>query len=314
MGRSSTVRRSLAWSVAVVLSGGVLAALTTSPAPGQSIRQQGVGPAVAAEQAGAAPAAAGPTPSGSVGAAPTTAGAPSPAKAGASGAAARAGTPAAPTTRARATAAASPTAATPAAAAATKLQPDAGSYPLQITGSSSVDNKPSTVPSSGSLVISSSGGDQEQRTVGVPGDLVVVQRASSAGIDVVSFSLTAGSKALTFRPGSPVPFLRTSPGASWSWSVRSTDGTVGLSQTATVSGAGSVSVNGVSVPAVTVSRVFTVSGAASGTVRLTSTVSQLDRLPLVQHQAINVTATVLGLLSTHVVSDATATLTSTRPS
>jgi hypothetical protein len=96
--------------------------------------------------------------------------------------------------------------------------------------------------------------------------------------------------------------------------VRSTDGSVALSQTATVAGGGSVTVGGTTVPTVTVSRVFTVSGAATGTVRLTSTVSQVDRLPVVQHQVINVTAGLLGLLSTHVVSDATATLTSTRPS
>ncbi len=56
------------------------------------------------------------------------------------------------------------------------------------------------------------------------------------------------------------------------------------------------------------------SGAVQGTVQLTTTVSLVDRLPLVQHQVINVTASALGgLVSTSVVSDSTATLTSTSP-
>jgi hypothetical protein len=74
-----------------------------------------------------------------------------------------------------------------------------------------------------------------------------------------------------------------------------------------------MNVGGTTVPTVTVQRVFTVSGDLNGTVQLTSTVSQVDRLPLVQQQVINVKATALGLLSTTVVSNATATLTSTTP-
>ena len=313
IGRGEAVK-TLGWSVAVVLAGGVIAAFTTPSASGPSVVQQSLGLPVPAEEA--APGATG-GPGSTVGAA--VAGAPGAAAAGTAAAAdGAAGAPAPSTapkgpasTQAAAKAAATP--ATAAKAAALKVQPDPGTYPMSISGSSSVDGKPAPVPSSGSLVVSQQGGDQQHRTVGMPGDLVVVQRASASGVDLVSFSLSAGGKTLTFRPASPVPFVRTDPGASWSWSVRSTDGTVGISQTARVTGSGSVSVGGAAVPAATVERVFTVSGAVQGTVRLTSSVSTTDRLPLRQHQAIDVKATVLGLLSTRIVSDTTATLTSTRP-
>jgi len=184
---------------------------------------------------------------------------------------------------------------------------------LRIAGTSAIDNKPATIPGSGSLIIEARGGDQQQRTVGVPGGLVLVERASAGGVDVVSFSLSAASKTISFQPPAPLAFIRTQPGASWTWSARSTDGTVGLSQTATVTGSGSVSVGGAQVPSVTVQRAFTVTGAVQGTVQLTTTVSQVDRLPLVQREVIDVKATVLGFISTHIVSDTTATLTSTRP-
>lgn len=305
--------RSLGWSVAVVLGAGLIAAFTTPTSSGPTVLQQGVGLATPAEPGAGAPggpvavvgtagpgdtaAAAGASPTSGATAAPTAAPTAKPKESAATTAAPK-GAPGPATTAA-------------AKAAAPKLQPDAGSYPLSISGSSSVDGKASTVPSSGSLVIEQRGGDQQHRTVGVPGGVVLVQRANAAGADLVSFSLSAGSKTLTFRPPSPLAFVRTEPGASWSWSVRSTDGTVSLSQTASVSGGGSVSVGGTSVPAVTVQRSFTVSGALQGTVRLTSTVSTVDRLPLRQHQSIDVRASVLGLLSTRVLSDATATLTST---
>lgn len=312
-GRGGPVLRTLSWSIAVVLSAGVLAAFTTPTGPGPTVRQQDVGIAVSAgppapgtavppgAAAGGGPQAvpvAGPTP---------TAGSPASA------------TSAAPTTKVKGSSA--PTTATrstaaPAAAgaAAARTQPDQGRYPLRISGTSTVGGKASSVPTTGSLVVEQRGGDQQHRTVGVPGGLVLVQRASAAGVDLVSFSLTAGSKTLTFRPPAPLAFVRTDQGASWSWSVRSTDGTVVVNQTASTTGSGSVAVGGTSVPTVTVQRVFSVSGAVQGSVRLTSSLSQVDRLPLLQHQVIDVSATVLGLLSTRVVSDTTATLTSTRPS
>lgn len=310
------MQKALGWSIAVVLAAGTFAAFTTPSAKGQTVVQQGTGAAVPVEgldaaapgglatPTAAAPAAAGATPAGS---SPTAA---------SSAATAAPRTTAAPTARKRTTAttAAAKAAAAPttAAAPAAKLQPDAGTYPMSISGTSSVDGKPSAVPGTGSLLVSGSGGDQTIRTSGVPGGLVLTQRSSAAGVDLVAFSLTAGSKTLTFRPASPLAYVRTTPGASWSWNARSSDGTVNVSQTASVSGGGSVSVGGASVPTVTVSRTFTVSGAVQGTVRLTSTVSLVDRLPLVQHQVIDVKATVL-LLSTRIVSDTTATLTSTRP-
>jgi hypothetical protein len=307
--------RALGWSIAVVLSGGLVAALTTPSAAGQTVLQQGLG--AATDAAGAPPAAApGPAPAAPGSAAATAAG-PSPSAPAATATPTTAKAKAAPKAKAGKKATAAPattaTAPAPAPAAAPRLQPDAGSYPLRISGTSAVDGKSSSVPSTGSLVVSGSGGDQTLRTVGVPGDLVLVQRASAGGVDLVSFSLSAAGKTLTFRPSAPVAFVRTQPGASWSWSTKSTDGSVTLNQTASVTGAGSTAVGGTQVPTVTVQRTFSVSGAFSGTVRLTSTVSQVDRLPIVQHQVIDVKATVLGLLSTRVTSDATATVTSTRP-
>ena len=307
--------RTLGWSIAVVLVGGVVGAFTTPPARTQIVVQQAAG----------LPAPAGPGEAAPTDASTTTA-TPAPPQAGAT-TAPRPAAPPAPTapagTKARGTsrapsssrAAAPATTAAPAAKAPVappRLQPDAGTYPLTISGTSTVDGKPSALPSTGSLVVAARGADQEHRMVGVPGGLVLLQRPTPAGADLVSFSLTAGSKTLTFRPPTPLAFIRTDPGASWTWSVRSTDNTVGVSQTASVSAGGTVSVGGASVPVVTVHRVFTVSGSVQGTVRLTSTVSLLDRLPLVQHQVIDVKATVL-LLSTRIVSDTVATLTTTRP-
>lgn len=314
-GREAPVRRTLGWSIAVVLAAGVVGAFTTPSAPASTVVQQAAGTPT---PAGAEPpaAAAGPTTGASPAQLAAGTAAPAP-TASTAAAAATASTKAPGASRATSSSrtATPATAAAPvakAAASAQRLQPDAGTYALTITGTSAVDGKPSAVPATGSLVITGSGSDQQQRMVGVPGGLVLAQRATPAGADLVSLSLTAGSKTLTFRPPSPVAFLRTDPGASWTWSARSTDNTVGVSQTASVSAGGTVSVGGATVPAVTIQRVFTVSGAVQGTVRLTSTVSLVDRLPLVQRQVIDVKATVL-LLSTRIVSDTVATLTTTRP-
>jgi hypothetical protein len=220
----------------------------------------------------------------------------------------------APSTKPTAGAAATPTSTAPAA----RLQPDAGSYPLAIAGTSSVDGRSTSVPGSGSLVVQqSSASDQTHRIDGLPGNLVLVQRATASGLDLVSFSLTAAIRTIAFRPASPLAFVRTDApvGTSWSWSVPSTDGRVSLSQRATVTSIGSANVGGTSVPAVTVTRTFTASGPdVEGTLQLDSTVSLADRLPLVQRQALNVRAKALGgLLSTQIVSNITTTLTSTRP-
>ncbi len=312
-GPGRPIIRSLGWSVSVVLVGGVAAALATPTGPGQTVLQQQVGLAVPADPVGATGPLDPAAPAGGPGAAPVataTTGAPATAPPPSAAPAPKAKSPGTTRPAARAAAAAP---APSAAAAAPRLQPAAGSYPLRIAGTSSVDGKPSAVPASGSLVVEGQGSDQTHRTVGVPGGLVVAQRASAAGIDVVSFSLTAAGKTLTFRPPAPLPFVRTDPGASWSWSARSSDGAVTVNQAATVAAAGAVSVGGTSVPVVTVNRTFTVSGSVQGTVRLTTSVSLVDRLPLVQQQSIDVKATVLGLLTTRVVSDATATLTSTSP-
>ena len=297
------VLRALGWSIAVVLVGGVLAAFTTPAASTRTVLRQGAGPAVPVEQGAPAGPEASTAPAPSQ-APSTVAGGPASSAPPASPAATRAKAP--PATRPATTAAPKPAPAAPAA----RLQPAPGTYPLRISGTSSS----TPVPASGSLVVESRGGDQQHRTVGVPGDLVLVQRANAAGIDLVSFRLTAGPTTLSFVPPAPLAFVRTQPG-SWTWSVQSTDRTVTLNQTATVTGAGTVSVGGAQVPAVTVQRVFTASGATvSGTVRLTSTVSLVDRLPLVQHQVINVTGKGLGgLVSKTITSDTTATLTSTSP-
>jgi len=122
----------------------------------------------------------------------------------------------APTTRPMAGAAAAPTSTAPAA----RLQPDAGSYPLTIAGSGSVDGRSTSVPGSGSLVVQqSSATDQTHRIDGLPGNLVLVQRATASGLALVSFSLTAANRTITFRSSSPLAFVRTDApvGTSWNW-------------------------------------------------------------------------------------------------
>lgn len=314
--RRDPVLHALGWSIAVVLVGGVLAAFTTPVAAGPTVLRQSAGLAVPAGQDGSGSSPGSASPAGGTGSGSpadgastaTTSGSGAP-PASAASATSTSSAPASPVAAAKA----APPSTTARAPAAPRLQPDPGSYPLSINGTSSVNGKAAAVPTSGSLIVTAQGGDQQHRTVGVPGGLVLVQRSTAAGVDLVSFSLTAGSKTLTFRPPSPLAFVRTDPGASWSWSVRSTDGSVTLNQTASVTGATSVNVGGNTVPAVTVQRTFKVSGGVQGTLRLTSTVSQVDRLPLLQQQSIDVRAAVLGLLSAHVKSDATATLTSTSP-
>ena len=309
--------RALGWSVTVVFLGSLLAVAVMPSAQGRTGAEDPGQGQVAAPPASDPGTTAGPAPA--VVAVPTTDPTASP---GATPATSAPAAPAAPVSTVKkpaataAKAAAAPTAPTSTTTAAARLQPDAGSYALRLSGSSTVDGKTTPLPASGSLVVRQlSATDQSQQTTGLPGDLVLVQRASAAGVDLVSFSLTASGKTLTFSPPAPVAFVRTDAavGASWTWSVRSTDGTVSVSQTASVTSVGPVSVAGASVPAVTVQRVLTVTGSVQGTLRLTSTVSLSDRLPLVQHQALDVKATALGLLSTRIVSDATATLTSTRP-
>lgn len=317
----------LGWSVAVLLLGALMGVVVVPSAQGRSgegatgLGTAGPGtastePAAAAgpELAPAAVAAAAPAP------APlTTTGADRPSTTSAPDSTARPGAAAAvkkaPTSTTRpSAAAAAPTSTAPAA----RLQPDAGSYPLAIAGSGSVDGRRTSVPGSGSLLVQqSSASDQTHRIDGLPGNLVLVQRATASGLDLVSFSLTAANRTITFRPSSPLAFVRTDApvGTSWSWSVTSTDGRVSLNQRSTVTSVGPANVGGSSVPAVTVTRVFTASGPdVEGTLQLDSTVSLADRLPLVQRQALNIRAKALGgLLSTQIVSNITTTLTSTRP-
>lgn len=320
-GTSQPVVQAIGWSIAVVFLGGVGGLAVTPGAPAQISLDQvpaaqdsapeasAPGPIVEpgpAAPLGASPSGAGPGPS----AAPAAPGATSSTSAGR-----RATSPTIAAAKAAAAKAAAPApGAAPAPAA--RLQPDAGSYALRVTGTSSVDGRAVAVPTSARLVVQQQGAtDQVHRTDGLPGGLVLVQRATPSGLDLLSFSLTASSRTLTFTPPSPLTFVRTDApvGTSWSWTATSTDGSVTVSQTGTVTSIAPVTVAGTTVPAVTVSRVLTATGTVQGTLRLTSTVSLAERLPLVQHQALDVKATVLGLFSTRIVSDVTATLTSTRP-
>lgn len=320
-GERGPVPAALGWSVGVLLLGALTSVMVMPSAQGRSGEEAEL---ATAGPASTEPAAAGPeappAPAPATAAAPATTTGATPAsttsapdsKARPAGAAAAKKTPAS-TTR-PSTASAAPTSAAPVA----RLQPDAGTYPLAIAGSGSVDGRSTSVPGSGSLVVQqSSATDQTHRIDGLPGNLVLVQRATASGLDLVTFSLTAANRTITFRPPTPLAFVRTDApvGTSWSWSVTSTDGRVSLSQRSTVTGIGSTNVGGTSLPAVTVSRVFTASGPdVEGTLQLDSTVSLAGRLPLVQRQALNVRAKALGgLLSTQIVSNITTTLTSTRP-
>lgn len=309
--------RAVGWSIGVVFLASMGALAVTPAISGPRVEQASMnpGPAVpAVDPAGGEPGPAGPAEAQPApAAAPATAAPAAPTSTASTAAAKRAATP---TTAAKARAKAAAPAPTAAPAPPVRLQPDPGSYPLRVTGTSAVDGRSASVPTSATLVVQQqSATDQVQRTDGLPGGLVVAQRATPSGLDLLSFSITASGRTLSFSPPSPLPFVRTDApvGTSRSWTARSTDGSVTISQTATVTSVGPVSVAGTSIPAVTVSRVLTASGAVQGTLRLISTVSQADRLPLVQRQVLDVKAAVLGLFSTRIVSDITATLTSTRP-
>ena len=316
-GGRQPVLRAVGWSTGVVFLGGLVALAVTPSVSIQSLEQRAMGSGSSEETPGAGldpepgPAAPVLPVPGTAASTTTPAAAPS---STASTAAERATSSTSATARPKATAPAPAAAAAP--AAPVRLQPDAGSYPLRVVGTSTVDGVSASVPSAATLVVQQrSATDQLQRTDGLPGGLVLVQRATPSGLDLLSFSLSASGRTLSFSPPSPLPFVRTDApvGTSWSWTARSTDGAVTVSQTATVTQVGPVSVAGASIPAVTVSRVLTASGAVQGTLRLVSTVSQADRLPLIQSQVLDVKASFLGLFSTRIVSDITATLTSTRP-
>ena len=312
-GGGQPVLRAVGWSIAVLFLGSVSALAITPTDPGQDLAAAKPSPAADVAGALAEPAPLAPGDSGP-GAATTTSAAPTPAAPASTASTAKRATTPTPTSAAKAKAPAPAPAAAP--APALRLQPAAGSYPLRVVGTSRVDGVSASVPSSATLVVQQrSATDQVQRTDGLPGGLVIVQRATPSGLDLLSFSLSASGRTLSFAPPSPLPFVRTDApiGTSWSWTARSTDGAVTVSQTATVTQVGPVSVAGASIPAVTVSRVLTASGAVKGTLRLVSTVSQADRLPLIQSQVLDVRASFLGLFSTRIVSDITATLTSTRP-
>lgn len=313
--RDQSVLGTLRWSIGVVLIGGLLAALTTSCQAGSTELQQAGGPILPNQPVGNSPERQSSRPAtAALSAQPTTT-------------SATAKPPAAPTTAttkpAKATTvtrATTPTTAALKAApitspttAAPRFQPDAGTYALRIAGTSSVDGKAATVPTSGSLVVEARGQDQQHRTVGVPGGLVVVQRASVSGTDLVSLGISAASKTLSFVPSAPMAYIRTNAGQSWAGSARSTDGSVGLTETGQVTGTGSVTIDGRAIPVVLIRQEFTVSGMLAGTVVLTSSISSIDRLPLVQRQVIDAKATLLGLFSTRIVSDTTTTMTATSP-
>ena len=197
-----------------------------------------------------------------------------------------------------------------------RIAPDAGSYPATFSGSANVDGSGQRVPSSGSMVFAAVGGDLRQSSPGTPGNVQLTQRYVSNETDLVSLQLKAGSLNKTITPSSPVAFLRyDSPaGTSWTWSATSTDGKTHVSATGTVGSGRTVNVGGVDVATTQTDMTITISGDITGTAHITTWVSPVYRLPVIQRQQINAKQSVGSGFSSTFTSDITTTLTSLSPS
>ena len=214
-----------------------------------------------------------------------------------------------------AAAAEGPTGIEPSVAPPGRIAPEQGSYAATFSGTASVNGDPEKVPSSGSVVFSPSGSDLSQTSPNVPGDVVLVQSYSAASTDLVSFSLGSGSTKKTFRPATPVTFLRydATPGSTWSWQTKSTDNKTTVSTTGAVIGNRTVNVGGQDIATIEIETTITISGDVRGSATLTTWVSPAHRLPVKQHQVINATASGPFGFSARVASDITSVLTSLTP-
>jgi hypothetical protein len=192
-----------------------------------------------------------------------------------------------------------------------QLQPTPGSYPVAITGTATLNGSPQDVPSSGTLVIDQqSDTDQHQGTPSGPADVDLVLRYSQTRADLVSLKLQASAITKTFQPTAGSPYLRFDGpvGASWSWKADSTDSKTHIAFAASITREDVAMIGGQPVPVVVVDATLTISGDVTGTARLTTWVAKAERLPVIQRQVINASASMYGMTA-KLVSDTTATMT-----
>jgi hypothetical protein len=197
-----------------------------------------------------------------------------------------------------------------------QLQPTPGTYPVAITGTATLNGSPQAVPSGGNLVIDQqSDTDQHQGTPSGPADVDLVLRYSQTRADLVSLKLQASAITKTFQPTAGSPYLRFDGpvGASWSWKADSTDSKTHIAFVASVAREDVATIGGQPVPVVVVDATLTISGDVTGTAHLTTWVAKAERLPVIQRQVIDATASMYGMTA-KLVSDTTATMSRLTPS
>jgi hypothetical protein len=191
-----------------------------------------------------------------------------------------------------------------ATAPAAKVMPTPGRYSLYVSGTSSLNGAPQSVPQNGSYTITKTS-DTDTET---SGDFKVVLRWAPDSASLVRLTIAQANK--TFEPAQPVlfvPFPGTA-GRAWEWTLTSTDGKTTVHQTSQITGAENIDVGGVAVPTFVVDSTLTFTGDLKGTARVTTWVSDAERLSIKTHTVTDVT---LGLFRAQ--SDITTVLASLTP-
>ncbi len=189
-----------------------------------------------------------------------------------------------------------------------KVLPAAGTYTVTNQGSASLAGKPQDVPPQGTFTITQLNATDTQES----GLFDLTLRWAPDSASLVTLKLSASGYSKEFDANPPVlfvPFPGT-PGMTWSWSLKSTDGKTTITQTqpASVTGTDAITVQGQSVPVFVVHYALKIAGDVTGTADLTFWVSPDYRLPVRQHAVVNAAA--LGFPFT---SDITSQLVSLTP-
>lgn len=172
----------------------------------------------------------------------------------------------------------SPTTVAPAAATTTTVRPTAttrtaapGRYTYRRTGTRTVGNDQS-LDGEGTLTVDRpNGNEQHSATSYTESSTEQTLRHRPGGIDLVFLKTTTSGVTYEFRPSQPVLFAPDPPtvGATWSWRMTSTDGSVTVDASFKVSRNETVTVGGEAVPTAVVEGDVRFSGALTGTSKQT---------------------------------------------
>ena len=188
-------------------------------------------------------------------------GAPVPGGATGGSAPATAGAPGSPTTTAKAgTAPAGTRTAAP------------GRYTYRRTGTRTVGGGDSSLDGEGTLTVDpANGNEQHSRTEYVDSSTEQTVRHRAGGIDLLFLKITFSSFTYEFRPSPPVLFAPDPPavGATWSWRMTSTDGSVTVDGSFKVLRNETVTIGGEPVATAVVEGNLRFSGALTGTSKQT---------------------------------------------